>query len=302
LDLSSSTAPSLAIAGNNVFRFVPDDTHQAQAISREMWQDGVRVIVPMWRTDIYGNELVGTVKEEFGKLGGRVLDGIGYIPSTGDFFASLNRINFIVWSQDLKSLSSKVSQAVTQYGANKVGVYLVAFDEVAPIFIGAQNQPVLSTVKWYGSDGSVLNNKLVRNKEAALFAVKTGFVNPIYAVDNNSYKFKLIDNQIQQMIGRVPRTYAEVAYDAFWVAALTENVTAGSNDINYLKKTFLQITNSYKGITGDTSLNEAGDRKHGDYDFWAVKPSNSNNDAFVWTQDGRFQINPKLKGGGLIGP
>jgi hypothetical protein len=77
------------------------------------------------------------VKEEFGKLGGAVLDGIGYIPSTGDFFASLNRINFIVWSQDLKSLSSKVSEAVTRYGVNKVGVYLVAFDEVAPIFIGA---------------------------------------------------------------------------------------------------------------------------------------------------------------------
>ncbi|HYV52932.1 MAG TPA: penicillin-binding protein activator, partial [Candidatus Eisenbacteria bacterium] len=74
----SSTAPSLALAGNNVFRFVPDDTHQAQAISKEMWQDGVRVVVPMWRTDIYGNELVGAVKEEFGKLGGTVLDGIGY--------------------------------------------------------------------------------------------------------------------------------------------------------------------------------------------------------------------------------
>jgi hypothetical protein len=156
-------------------------------------------------------------------------------------------------------LSSKVSQAVTRYGADKVGVYLVAFDEVAPIFIGAQNQPVLSTVKWYGSDGSVLNNKLVRNKEAAMFAVKTDFVNPIYAVDNNnSSKFKLVDNKIQEMIGRVPRTYAEVAYDAFWVAALTENATAGSNDIDYLKKTFLQIANSYNGITGDTSLNKAG--------------------------------------------
>jgi len=298
----SSTAPSLALAGNNVFRFVPDDTHQAQAISREMWRDGVRVVVPMWRTDIYGNELVGAVKEQFGKLGGTVLDGIGYIPSTGDFFASLNRINFIVWSQDLKSLSSKVSQAVTQYGANKVGVYLVAFDEVAPIFIGAQNQPVLSTVKWYGSDGSVLNNKLVRNREAAMFAVKTGFVNPIYAVDNSSSKFKLVDNKIQEMIGRIPRTYAEVAYDAFWVASLAENTTAGTNDVNYLKKTFLQIANSYHGITGDTSLNEAGDRKYGDYDFWTIKPNNSNDNPFVWAQDGRFQINPNLKGEGLIEP
>jgi hypothetical protein len=72
---------------------------------------------------------------------------------------------------------------------------LVAFDEVAPIFIGAQNLPVLSTVKWFGSDDSVLNHKLVKNMDAALFAVKTGFVNPIYAVDNKSYKLKLIDNQ-----------------------------------------------------------------------------------------------------------
>jgi len=159
----SSTAPSLAVVGNNVYRFVPDDTYQAQAISKLMWQDGVRVVVPMWRTDIYGNELVGNVREDFEKLGGTVLPGIGYVPDTGDFSSSLNRINFIIWGQDLKSLASKISQAINHYGTDKVGVYLVAFDEVAPIFIGAQNQPVLATVKWFGSDGSVLNNKLVKN-------------------------------------------------------------------------------------------------------------------------------------------
>jgi ABC-type branched-subunit amino acid transport system substrate-binding protein len=287
----SSTVPSLAVVGNNVYRFVPDDTYQAQAISRLMWQEGVRAVVPMWRTDIYGNELVGAVREDFEKLGGTVLSGIGYVPETGDFSSSLNRINFIIWSQDLKSLASKINQAINHHGADKVGVYLVAFDEVAPIFIGAQNQPVLSTVKWFGSDGSVLNNKLVKNMDAALFAVKTGFVNPIYAVDNKSYKFKLVDNQIQQMIGRVHRAYAEVTYDAFWVAALTENATLGTKDINYLKKTFVRIANLYTGITGDTSLNEAGDRKHGDYDFWAIKPSDSTNNNFGWTQVGRFQIN-----------
>jgi ABC-type branched-subunit amino acid transport system substrate-binding protein len=134
--------------------------------------------------------------------------------------------------------------------------------------------------------------------EAALFAVKTGFVNPIYAVDNKSYKFKLIDNQIQKTIGRVPRPYAEVAYAAFWVAALTENATLGTNDINYLKRTFLQITNSHIGITGDTGLNEAGDRKHGDYDFWAIRAHNGNNNdqsTFEWKQVGRLQFNATNK-------
>jgi len=305
----SSTAPSLAVPGDNIFRFVSDDTHQAQAISKKMWQDGVRVVVPMWRTDVYGNDLLNATKYNFEMLGGRVVDGVGYIPRTGDFSASLNRINFMIWDQDLRSLSLKISQAVAQYGADKVGVYLVSFDEVVPIFIEAQNEPVLSMVKWYGSDGSALNDKLVRNIEAAMFAAKTGFVNPIYGVDNNNgYKFKLIDNQIQKVIGRVPRSYAEVAYDSLWVAALTENSTGGTKDINSLKKSFLQIANSYTGITGDTSLNEAGDRKHADYDFWAIRANNgnsrnnNNNDrsVFAWGQVGRYQSNTNINDTGLI--
>ena len=96
----------------------------------------------------------------------------------------------------------------------------------------------------------------------------------------------------------MPRAYAEVAYDALWVAALTENATLGTNDINYLKKTFLQITNSYIGITGDTVLNEAGDRKNGDYDFWAIRAHNGNNNdqsPFEWKQVGRLQFNATNK-------
>jgi ABC-type branched-subunit amino acid transport system substrate-binding protein len=64
--------------------------------------------------------------------------------------------------------------------------------------------------------------------------------------------------------------YAANAYDALWVAALTENATAGTTRAN-LKKTLFEIANLHRGITGDLSLNEAGDRKHGDYDFWAIK-------------------------------
>jgi ABC-type branched-subunit amino acid transport system substrate-binding protein len=266
-------------------------THQAEAISRHMWQDGIRVVVPIWRTDVRGYDIVSAVKEDFGKLGGIVLDGIGYAPRTGDFSTSLNRINFIIWDQDLRSLSSKVTQAIDRFGADKVGVYLVAFDEVVPIFIEAQNQPVLSMVKWYGSGTTALNNRLVKNTEAATFAAKTDFINPIFGVDNNSYKFKVVDNQIQEMIGRVPRSYAEVAYDAFWVSALTENATAGAKDINSLRKTFLQIANTYTGITGNTSLDEAGYRKYGDYDFWAVKANDvTNNDhSFEWKKVGVFK-------------
>jgi ABC-type branched-subunit amino acid transport system substrate-binding protein len=288
----SSTAPSLAIAGDNLFRFVPDDSHQAQAISKLMWNDGIRVVVPFWRTDVYGNDLVKATKHSFQEIGGRVADGVGYIPNTGDFSASLNRINFIVWDQDLKALDSKVNQAISQYGTDKVGVYFVGLDEIAPIFIQAQNHPALSKVRWYGSDGSTLNNKLIRNTEAAAFAVKTGFPTPIYAVENdNDKRLKHVEAQIHEQIERTPRSYASVAYDILWVAALAENNTKATHDINYLKNTIVKIADSYNGITGNTTLNQFGDRKYGDYDFWAVKDSESTHDSFIWKRIGKYVPN-----------
>jgi hypothetical protein len=32
------------------------------------WKDGIRIIVPFWRTGIYGNDLVGAVKNSFEKI------------------------------------------------------------------------------------------------------------------------------------------------------------------------------------------------------------------------------------------
>jgi branched-chain amino acid transport system substrate-binding protein len=46
-----STASSLVIAGDNVFRLCPDDTLEAQAIVALMWHDGIGTLTPCWRGD-----------------------------------------------------------------------------------------------------------------------------------------------------------------------------------------------------------------------------------------------------------
>ena len=76
-----------------------------------MIKDGIKVIVPFWRDDIYGNELYNSTKLNFIKLGGKVEDGITYEPHTGRFATSLHRINFIMWDQQLKKLNTDVSDA-----------------------------------------------------------------------------------------------------------------------------------------------------------------------------------------------
>jgi branched-chain amino acid transport system substrate-binding protein len=284
---SSSTAPSLAIPNDNVFRFVPDDTHQAEALAKQMWNEGTRVVIPIWRTDVFGNNLQSLLKEKFEKLGGKVVDGIGYDPPVGNFAASLHRINFVVWEQELRSLTSKVNDALSQYGADKVGVYIVAFDEIVPIMIQANRHQELQSVRWYGSDGSAQHEGLIKNIEAAEFAVKTNFLNPIYRVEGSD-SFKKLEERIVEEIDRVPRSYAEVAYDEFWVAALTLKNYVGTqqDDIDSLREAFINTANFYIGVTGRTELNDAGDRKNGSYDFWAIRPLSKDvksKGSFEWT-------------------
>jgi ABC-type branched-subunit amino acid transport system substrate-binding protein len=286
---SSSTAPSLSIPNDNVFRFVPDDTHQAEVLAKKMWDEGTRVVIPIWRTDVFGNNLQSLLKEKFEKLGGKVVDGVGYDPPVGNFAASLHRINFIVWEQELKSLTQKVNDAVRQYGADKVGVYIIAFDEIVPIMIQANRHQELQSVSWYGTDGSVQNEGLIKNIEAAEFAVKTNFLSPIYGVERSD-SFKKLEERIVEEIHRVPRSYAQVTYDEFWVAALTltlNNYTGTQqDDFGSLRQTFVNTANLYTGVTGRTELNDAGDRKNGSYDFWAIRPLSqdvNNKGSFEWT-------------------
>lgn len=286
---SLSTAPSLAIPGDNLFRFVPDDTHQSKAIATKMWNDGIRVVVPFWRSDLWGNDLHSSMKQNFEMLGGTVVDGISYVPHTGELSASLNRINFIVWDQELKSMNSKVSQATVLHGTDKVAVFLVAFDEVVPILMMAGMHPDLASVRWYGSDGSAKNDALVKNSHSAMFSIKTGFLNPMYGIEENNERLKLLEEEIEHKTDMHPSTYASLAYDAFWVAALTQNATLATNDFSSLKNTLVHKANSYLGVTGNTTLNDAGDRKYGNYDFWVVAEK-EDHDGFYWERVGKYKI------------
>ena len=117
----------MSTPGDNIFRFVPDDRNQAKFITEKMWHDGVRVVIPMWRGDIFGNGLVNAMKANFEKLGGKVLEGIEYPPHVGEFSSSLHRINFIMWNQYLKKLSYIVENSTSLINPREVGIYLVAY-------------------------------------------------------------------------------------------------------------------------------------------------------------------------------
>ena len=218
----SSTSPLLSIKGDNLFRLVPDDTYQGKIIAQRMINDGIKVIVPFWRSDIYGNELYNSTKSNFEKLGGKVEEGINYHPYTGKFATSLHRINFIMWNQDLEKLSGIVSDAVRKYGVHSVGVYIISYDEITPILIQAPLYGMLEKVRWYGSDSIAQNHHITKNVDSAMFAMKTNFTNPLYSISNETAESHALEKELEKKLHEAGSiTYPAIAYDSYWIAALS---------------------------------------------------------------------------------
>lgn len=270
----ASTVASLAIPDDNIFRFVPDDTNLAEAIAVLMWEDGIRAIIPMWRGDIWGEELLKATKTKFEKLGGNVIDGISYDPTEGSF------------GTELETLDSMVSEAIDEYGTSAVAVYLLSYQEILTIFSQAQDYANLPKVKWYGG-GSQANNAIISDTQAAQFAAATGFLNPMY-----SDKGSQVKKQIEDKIKGTPEPFALVAYDALWVATKAY-LTAGTSDTGVLKKALIHEAGQYYGATGWTVLNEAGDRKFGEYDLCVVVKDNG---TFQWKRIARYESVSDLPG------
>ncbi len=61
----ASVSTSLAIAGDNIFRLVPGDEKQAEAVSALLEDDGIEMLIPIVRDDLWGNELLAATTQEF---------------------------------------------------------------------------------------------------------------------------------------------------------------------------------------------------------------------------------------------
>jgi branched-chain amino acid transport system substrate-binding protein len=276
-----STAPSLAIPNDNLLRFRPDDTHQAEAIAQLLWNDGVKLLIPVWRGDVWGDDLADATKRSFEALGGMTVAGVRYNPEATQFSAELEQVNGLV------------SDALAQYGdTDAVAIQLMAFDEVVPLFSEAASYPLLASVRWYGGDGTALDANLLTTPEAARFALDTGFSNPFYAPPETE-KYERLEQRVREQIDSSLTAYAATFYDAVWVATLAHLATDGTEDAATLNQALHETADLYFGATGWTTLNEAGDRAFGDYDFWAIETVNG---SYEWVRVARYEVSPGLPG------
>ena len=271
----SSTAGSLAIAGDNVFRFCPSDSLEGIAIAAMMWDDGVRVVVPIWRDDAGMAGLKNATNAAFGARGGTALKGAGYATTVTDFGP-------IVAEAD-----AQIQQAVAQHGSAKVGILFSGMDEVAPLLAAASTHSALGSVRWYGADASARSEVLIANPQAAAFAVRVGFPNAIFGLEQGARDVwaPLVD-RVKARSGQDAGGFALAVYDAVWAVARAYIASGAPTDLAKLERAFTTAASTGYGATGWTMLNAAGDRKYGDFDFWAPRETSG---VIRWARVARYE-------------
>ena len=250
-----STAPSLAIVGDNVFRFASPDNYQADAMAYYLEEDGITAIVPVWRGDVWGDDLRHLTAAAFVNRSGSVLDGVRYDPNQEDYTGVV------------AELDCQVGQAIAAQGKENVGVYAVTFDEAAAIMTAAAETGNLTQVRWYGCDGNILLDSLTTPGEVARFAVQTNFTGPTVWEDTYSPGYEAAYSKIQDRLERQPDAYCMASYDALWIVALT-GAQADSMDVSELKNTLpVMAANTNGTFCSEMDLDAAGDWSAAQYWF-----------------------------------
>ena len=287
-----STASSLAMPNNNVFRFVPNDHVEGRTSTDLIAKQGIRAVVPLWRDDRGNVGLVSSVRAAASASGIQVTPGFPYEPSTTDYGPAL------------QAVAAQVATATQQFGAAHVGVYYAGFEESANVFAAAHAMPGLSGVRWYGADSSAQATQLIDNTNSASFAVAVkGWPSPLIALPaGNETRYAALIRQIKQVAHATPDAFGLAAYDGLNVAVQTLRNAAPGVSGPALRAAFASAANGYHGVTGTIQLDPNGDRASAPYAYWSICRVGGKKPAWVrsgtWTPNTSDPTGPGKTSGG----
>jgi branched-chain amino acid transport system substrate-binding protein len=254
--LAISSAVSLAIPNDYLFRLIPDDAASGPAGAAVMYGQGVRAMIMIYRNDPFGSGLANSTVVAFKALGGTVVGDLSYSPVASgsyDFTAQLTQAN------------SDYQNAVKQFGASHVAIATIGFSEVGTMLSQAQVLfPALLNTTWYGGNGIVGAESAITSPalDEQVKLISTSFA------PENSSKFIAFSNALQKATGGSFPQYEAAVYDETWVAAMS--ILAVGNNGTAVQKILPTIADNTYGVIGWLHLDAAGDLAGGDQGIWEI--------------------------------
>lgn len=272
----SSTASSLSVAYDMIYRFAPGEQIVGQAMANSIASEGKKALVLISRNDVGSLGLNAAYASNF--------ESLGYDTSMVATFDGT--------TTDFSSVLANVKNQIITYSAShplsEIGVVSTSFDETILLFNQASNDSVLSSVHWYGGVGFYKNQNLLANTAASQFAVNTNFFSPGFSLPMSTQSsWSPLLTKIYNISGQQSDALTLNSYDIVKVMAKMVQQNLGLPEFGLaLRNSFTNAANGYQGITGPIVLNTNGDRANGTFDYYGVQFSNN---VYQWYFVGQSQ-------------
>jgi branched-chain amino acid transport system substrate-binding protein len=248
----ASTAHSLAISRDNIFRYVTTDISQSKVVAKFLRKNGREYLWQLYRNDLGNISVANLVNGQFRRSGGKKVRRFIYQPGQSDFYEIL----------------AQISSEIEGKEKEKCAVYVAGFSEVIKILAQASEFTNLyDNVLWVGSDGTAKLKGVIENHASLRFAMYSKFTVPLNK-QQDSFEYKKFAMKLENKIGFSPNIYTITASDILQILAYCGNISDFSKN---KKKAIYEYSAKNYGLTGNTKLNKNGDRKEWGYELWRVQ-------------------------------
>jgi len=248
-----SAGTGLSIEGDNLFRLVPDDVGQVNAIEEMLHSKGVANLVIIQCDDDRANGIVDVLA---GTYSGTILGNVKYAAGASDFTGCLTQAESMIT------------------GHTDAGVLLLSYNEAGVLLasLTSTDYPGLSSVEWFGSDGTAELPEILTNSPDQACNVKLYSPMTAYSPETaSSSKHQYMKNLFEDLTGFPFGFYTACEVDAGWLLALgvleTQSRLNPFVDGQEIVAVLPDIASRYYGYSGWCKLNAAGDRAPGNYDI-----------------------------------
>jgi len=217
-----------------------------------LWSYGIKAVVVLQRGDAWADGTFNILKSEYEKRGGVILDRVRYAAEVTKF------------SSYLQAAENALSAAKVKYGADRIGVELISFQEAVTIVTQAKDYPTIYNVPWFGSDGTSMTRQFIDDapEQSARLRIFSTLAAP-----SSSDKYSQLYDRYYQLVKQPLGFYSACLYDIAWAIAKAI-LEAQSTNAKAVIQIIPRICYDLWGASGWCRLNADGDRYSCNYDIW----------------------------------
>ncbi len=230
----ASTSPKISSAGDYIFRVVPSDALQGKFGADLVYKKGYRKLAILYSNEDYGVGFEKVLRENFEKLGGKVVASEAFNTDAVDVKTQITKIK----------------------SANPDAVYIIS--NVPSLSVSA-----LKELKRLGVDAAVFASEGLKSEDIIKSAGDSAEGLIISSVSAGTKDFA---EKFKKKFGEEPGPFAAQAYDAFKALAIV--IKEGAQTGEEIKNALYNL--EFSGASGSISFDENGDVA-GNYDLYQVK-------------------------------